>query len=288
MDVLKKLKKSNIRATDIAAQFWCEKQMELGYLFGRKVTAEIKKGKDIHEILENETNIPVVLMPKSYADVLYKIFYTSTLAIETLYENGKSREIQIYGAVDGFPVVGKIDQLELRDGIISIWEDKTKANDNLPNEPQLHTHKIQVMLYKKLLDDILMKNYTEEKFKSTYGTLKLHLSDEFIRQLDAMKIKKEEQNLDFIIHKYFKSFFDMKKIDEFLHIRYINQFTGKEIKTYKFQYDEKDMNNSLKFVLGYWKGEREALAVPENEKWKCQYCGFYGKECKVWWPQKQL
>jgi exonuclease V len=288
MDVLRKLKKSNIRATDIAAQFWCEKQMELGYLFGHKITTEIKKGKDIHEILENETNIPVLLMPKSYADVLYKIFYTSTLAIKTLKENGRAREIQIYGSINGFPVVGKIDQLEYKNELVTIWEDKTKTNDNLPNEPQLHTHKIQVMLYKKLLDNILTKNYTKEKFDASYNTSKLRLSEEFIRQLDALKIKKEEQNLDFIISKYFKSILDIGKVDDFLRIRYINQFTGKEIKTYKFLYDKQDMEDSLKFVLSYWKGEREALAVPENEKWKCQYCGFYGKECKVWWPQKQL
>ena len=51
--------------------------MELNYIHGAKITAEIKKGRALHEELENETNVPIVLMPKSYADVMYKMIYTS-------------------------------------------------------------------------------------------------------------------------------------------------------------------------------------------------------------------
>ncbi|MGC8649044.1 MAG: PD-(D/E)XK nuclease family protein [Candidatus Micrarchaeia archaeon] len=288
MNILKKLKKSNIRVTDIAAQFWCEKQMELGYIYGHKITAEIKKGKDIHEVLENETNIPIILMPKNYADALYKILYTSVLAIETLFENNKSREIQVYGAVDGFPLVGKVDMLELKDGAVILLEDKTKATDTLPNTPQLYTHKIQIMFYKKMLDELIQKKYTKEDYKRQYNIDKLVISDEFKRQLDALNVKKEDQNLDSIVTKYFSMFPKLGKIDDMLKIRYINQFTGNEIKTYKFLYDKNEVDNILKFILGYWKGEREALTVPESENWKCKYCGFYGKECTKWWPQKTL
>ena len=288
IDNLKKLKKSSIRATDIAAQYWCERQMELQYIHGTKITVQIKQGAKIHEELEEETNVPIVLMPKSYADVMYKILYTSAMALETLFKNKKSREIQIYGFLNGFPLVGKMDMLELRDNEVFVWEDKTKANDNLPTEPQLNTHKIQVMIYRKMMDDVRKRAYTIDQFRKKYGILTLNITDQFARQLDALNIEKGMQTVDAIAQRYFDLLLKIENLSETLHIRYINQFTGKEIKIYKFTYDEKEMQSSLEFVLKYWRGERESLPVPEQEKWKCNYCVFFGKECKVWWPQKKL
>ena len=288
LDNLKKLKKGSIRATDIAAQYWCERQMELQYIHGTRITAEIKKGAAMHEDLESEINtpIPIVLMPKSYADVMYKILYTSSEALETLFKNKKAREIQIYGAINGFPLVGKMDQLEIRDGEVFVWEDKTKTNDNLPNEPQLNTHKIQVMIYRKMVADIKDKLYTIGDFRKKYGIMTLIVTAEFSRQLDALQIPKSMQGVDAVAQRYFALLAKIEKLSETLHIRYINQFTGKEIKTYRFTYDEKEMQAAMEFVLKYWKGDRESLPVPEAEKWKCNYCSFFGKECKVWWQER--
>jgi len=35
--------------------------------------------------------------------------------------------------------------------------------------------------------------------------------------------------------------------------------------------------------MKYWNGEVKARPVSEEEKWKCRFCRFYGKECKVWY-----
>ncbi len=114
---MEKLHKSVIRATDIAAQFWCEKQMELGYLYGHEIeTKEIAKGKEIHEELESETNVPILLQAKSYADFMYKSLYTTYEALETLKRNKKSRELLLYGNLGKFKVVGKMDELEISGG----------------------------------------------------------------------------------------------------------------------------------------------------------------------------
>ncbi len=288
LDNLAKLKKTSIRATDIASQYWCEKQMELNYIHGTKITEQIKKGRSLHEELENETNVPIILMPKTYADVMYKILYTSVCALEALQKNKKSREIQVYGTINGFGTVGKIDLLELKDNELEIWEDKTKSNDNVPTEPQMLSHKVQVMVYRKMVDDLINKRYTIEAFRKKYGISTLRITEEFSRQLDALGIDKTMQTVEAVAQKYFELFTQFKKLSDVLHIKYINQFTGKEISLYKFNYDEKVIQQELEFVLKYWRGEREALAVPEQEKWKCSYCAFYGKECKTWWPQKKL
>ncbi len=49
------------------------------------------------------------------------------------------------------------------------------------------------------------------------------------------------QTVDAIAIKFFDMFPKLGKISDTLHIRYINQFTGKEIKLYKFNYDEQEI-----------------------------------------------
>lgn len=262
--------------------------MEYQYVYGERITKEIKKGKEIHKEMEEETNVPIVLMPKNYDDYMYKVLYTSVVALETLVKNGKSREIMLYGAMNGFPFVGKMDQLEIKDGETMIWEDKTRSNDNLPKDPQLLTHKIQVMLYKRMLNEIKNGTYAIDTFRKIYRTPSLRITPEFARQLDALSIDKALQNVDAVAVRYFELIKGLPQISETIHIRYINQFTGNEIKLYKFKYDVQEIDNTLDFVLKYWRGEREALPVPEEEKWKCNYCVFFGKQCKAWWPQKEL
>jgi exonuclease V len=285
---MEKLHKRSIRATDIASQYWCERQMELNYIHGSRITKEIQKGKQLHEELENETNLPIVMEPRSYADVVYKMLYTSHVALQTLKSVGRSREIQIYGIAGGFDIAGKIDMLEIKDSSTIVWEDKTKASDNLPSDPQFLTHRVQIMLYKRLIDDIREGRYTLEQYNKTHGTSSLKITSEFARQLDALTVEKSLQTVSAIAAKYFDELVKLPKTSPKLKIRYLNQFTGKEIKTFEVDYDAIEMGAMLDFALGYWKGQRESMPVPKEEMWKCNYCAFFGKECKVWWQQKTL
>ncbi len=262
--------------------------MELNYIHGSKITEEIKKGRELHEELESEVNVPIILMPKSYADFMYKVLYTSVRALEALQKNKISREIQVYGAINGFTTVGKIDQLQIKDEELQVWEDKTRSNDNVPSEPQMLSHKVQVMLYKKMVEDLRAKIYTLEMFRKKYGITSLRITEEFARQLDALRVEKPMQTVEAVAQLYFDLFARLPRLSATLHIRYMNQFTGKEIKLYRFDYDENEMQKELDYVLKYWKGERESMPVPKGESWKCNYCAFFGKECKVWWPQKGL
>ena len=288
LNVLEKLNKGSIRASDIAAQYWCERQMEYNYVYGAKITKEIKKGREIHGELESETNVPIVLMPRSYSDVLYKGLYTSYSALQALAKNGKTREVQVYGSINGFKLTGKIDQLDLKDSEVVVMEDKTRNSDRVPSGPQLITHTVQIMLYKKALDDIAEGRYTSENFKRSYRIQSLKISQEFERQLDALGVDRRLRGIDAISDSFFGSLQKAGRISDTLWIRYINQATGNVIKVHKFKYDEKEMSGILDFVLKYWRGERESLPVPEEEKWKCNFCAFFGKECKVWWPQQKL
>lgn len=263
--------------------------MEYNYKYGKKITAQIKEGRAIHEELENEVNVPIILQPRNYPDALYRDLYRSYMAISALRENKRTREVSLYGSINGYTVVGKIDELQIgKDGGITILEDKTKQSDAIPSESQSLTHKVQIMLYRKLLGDITSNSYGFRNFSVAYHIDEMVLTDEFKRQLDAINVDKGMQSLNEVAKKFFTSLGSVGKIDDNLHIRYINQFTGREIKLYKFDYKKEEMDDIIKYVLKYWNGERESMPVPENERWKCNYCVFFGKECKVWFKQKGL
>jgi exonuclease V len=288
LDALQRLGKKSIRATDIAAQYWCEKQMELNYLKGPEITKEILKGKEIHEELENETNIPIVLQTKSYADFMYKSLYTTYKALETLKKNKKSRELLLYGNLGKFRVVGKMDELLVSNGNVVIVEDKTRASDKMPSAAQTKSHRAQVILYKKLLRDMISGIYNEDLFSREYGINRLSVTKEFERQLDALGVEKGIQTLPEITLKFFREYRSIGRLSDTMVIRYINQYTGKRIDNYKFKASDEELDGTISFALKYWNGEREALPVPYEEKWKCEYCMFFGKECKVWSPQRKL
>ncbi len=288
MNALDRLHKRSIRVTDFASQYWCERQMELRYLYGEKVSAEVKKGAQIHEILENEVNVPILLEPKSYSDYVYKILYTNHVALEELVKNRRTRELQIFGFMEGFNVVGKIDELEVKEDGVAIVEDKTRAKDNLPNEAQLLPNRIQVMFYKSVLEQMRSGSYTAEMFRKAFSTDRLVISSEFERQLTALGIEKDMHTLNSIVVKSFASMRRLGSVSDTLYIRYRNQFTGKTIKLYKFYYDNTDLENAKRYLFDYWKGLRGSKPVPVEEKWKCNYCVFFGNHCKVWWPQKRL
>ncbi len=261
--------------------------MEFNYRYGRRITEEIKGGRLIHEELEEETNVPVVLQPKNYADALYKNLYQSHVALAALKKNGRTREVQIYGSLSGYKLVGKIDELRQDDGMTTVSEDKTRATPKIPSESQMLTHKIQVLMYRQLLGDAAAGRYTAENFRRAYGASLLRITEEFRHQLDALGIAAGSQTINAAADAYFKDLSSLR-ISDTLQLRYIDQFTGREIKLYKFQYSNEEVQNIVVHIMKYWNGEREPLPVPEEEKWKCNYCVFFGKECKVWWSQKAL
>ncbi|MEM3227409.1 MAG: PD-(D/E)XK nuclease family protein [Candidatus Micrarchaeaceae archaeon] len=286
-DAMARLHKRVIRATDIAAQFWCEKQMELSYLYGRKESAEMRSGSAAHKEIESIINVPVKLKPKSYADSLYKNLYSSYIAVHTLPERGVAREISIYGSANGFKLAGKIDEIRMESGSFYIYEDKTKKSDQEPTEAQLASHRVQVELYVKMVNEIRSGVYGFDNFLNSYNIAGMELTSEFEHQLEEMEIEEEARSIEGIVRMYFSSIKDSGAVAKKAYLRYLNSITGNIIKIYSVDYDEKVFAEKLKYAMAYWRGEREALPVPESEKWKCNYCPFFGKQCVVWYTEKQ-
>ncbi|MDE1865618.1 MAG: PD-(D/E)XK nuclease family protein [Candidatus Micrarchaeota archaeon] len=262
--------------------------MELNYKFGRKITEEIKKGRQMHEEMEGKVNIPVMLEPTTWPDSLFKILYTSYLAVSGLRERGKGREIQMYGSIGGYRLSGRIDQLETEGGKVVISDDKTRSDPSPPSDAQILTNKVQMFMYRKMLDDARSGEYTLQNFSRAYQIDKMQLSEQFKRQLRATGVGDGLSTLKSVADAYFDELKGIPEPSARLRVRYIDKMTGDEIRIYSFDYNPEEAQGIIKHVLQFWNGERESEPVKEGEKWKCNHCKFFGEQCKVWWPQGKL
>ncbi|MDE1825042.1 MAG: hypothetical protein KGH61_02660 [Candidatus Micrarchaeota archaeon] len=290
--VLDRLKKNSISSTDIAGQFWCELQMELGYIHGREFTEAMKSGKKVHKELQDEVATTISIEPQGYADFLYKEAYENYLSLKSLNEKGIGREIKVYGSINGFKISGKIDELRKVGGKVVIVETKTKSlnaklgstkNAREISETTMRTHKVQIMLYRRLLDDIKNGNYTYQNFYNAYGIAKMKLSDKFLSQLDLLGIDKGIRGFNTIYGMVYEQIAKLPQISDTLELSYVDRQTGEKFATVSVEYNKDDFDKILFDAMGYWTGERPARPVVTEESWKCNFCRFYGKECKVWW-----
>ncbi len=112
--VLSRLHKTSILVTDIANQFWCERQMELNYVHGKKFTKEMAKGKKIHEALQDEVYVPLTIEPVTYKDYMYKTAYENVMSLGSLKANGVCREVRVYGSTNGYRLSGQIDEMKVK------------------------------------------------------------------------------------------------------------------------------------------------------------------------------
>ena len=99
--------------TDLVSPAWCELQYWYSLVkFGRKRrTPAMKQGSTIHKSLEDEihTTVPVEITTKEDAFALR--IWNIIQGLRTLREYGTTRELEVWGLVDGELVTGVIDQL---------------------------------------------------------------------------------------------------------------------------------------------------------------------------------
>ena len=187
------------------------------------------------------------------------------------------REIPIFGAPfekDVF-IIGMIDEMrfDLEKFTLDIQELKTRAKSRtLPSKSQREQHKLQVMLYKKLYDD-LVKGVTTKETISRH--LKLDLQKKFgadvLGHLVGHGVRKE--NLDDLLDHLFKKIQCMTLANQ-LFIEYCFQGDNSTIGIDEVHYDEKWFRSKFDHFVDFWRGARDVEGVEIEEAWKCQMCEF--------------
>lgn len=258
--------------------------MELSYTYGFKSNKAMDKGSAIHQQMQVAVYKELTVEPLTWPDKMYRTAYENILTINTLMDKGIARELKIYGAINGFLVVGQIDELRLKDGKVTIVENKTTGDRTGRMSPQYtKPHFVQILLYRKLLEELRQGLYKFQNLDASYRLSQATLSPQFVTGLKGLGIKDELLSLKSIYTRMFEAVANLPELSDSLILHYVNSNTRETVADINVDYNGDSINRDLIYALKYWNGEREASPVPEEEKWKCRVCGFFGKECKVWW-----
>ncbi|OLN97349.1 Exonuclease V [Colletotrichum chlorophyti] len=178
--------------TDLTAGAWCELQYfyTLTRLpFGRKTrTAAMKQGTKVHQDLEDEVHTTVRVEIATKVDAFGLRVWNVIQGLRTLRETGMTRELEVWGFVDGNLVNGVIDGLSYENPdpefverlgrgddhqnqssitdyfpsnkpadfpLIYLTDVKTRGSMNAPNSPALlRPAKVQLFLYQRFLSEM--------------------------------------------------------------------------------------------------------------------------------------
>ncbi|KAK0671632.1 exonuclease V [Cercophora samala] len=210
--------KKPLSVTDLTAGLWCELQhyYTLSRLpFGRKTqTAAMKRGSKVHEKLEREVFQPVTVAVAKKVDNFGLQMWNVILGLRTLRDTGSTRELQVWGMVDGNLVNGVIDYLsyenpdsELEEETLSsrgsqttasqrladtmmqvyITDIKTRLTPKPPSKPQVHMSLIQLFLYHRFLSEMASDKLDYFQIFGRYGLdPEEPFSDSFMAQMGAL------------------------------------------------------------------------------------------------------
>ncbi|KAF9733124.1 hypothetical protein PMIN06_004671 [Paraphaeosphaeria minitans] len=105
--------KKPLSVTDLVSPAWCELQYSYTLSkFGRKPRTEaMKTGSKIHQALEDEVHINIPVETVSKEDRFGLKIWNAIQGLRCLRERGLTRELEIWGVVEGQVVNGVIDEL---------------------------------------------------------------------------------------------------------------------------------------------------------------------------------
>ncbi|KAH7115150.1 exonuclease V a 5' deoxyribonuclease-domain-containing protein [Dendryphion nanum] len=105
--------KKPLSVTDLVSPAWCELQYWYNLnKFGRKPqTPAMKQGSKVHKVLEEQVHKIVPILVESKEDRFGLRIWNTIQGLRTLRETGMTRELEIWGIVDGEVVNGVIDEV---------------------------------------------------------------------------------------------------------------------------------------------------------------------------------
>jgi exonuclease V len=213
--------------SDLTAGSWCELQ----YYYtltqlpgGRKTrTAAMKRGSEVHEKLEREVYTPVQIDVTKKEDVFGLKIWNTIQGLRVLRDTGLTRELEVWGMVDGNVVNGVIDGLSYenpdpeseeevlssrgssqtvtnsqmtdpgtpynkgRDYEIYITDVKTRTTAAPPSQAQVRVAIIQLFLYHRFLTQMATDQLDYLRVFERYGLNPDEpFSDSFMAQIGAI------------------------------------------------------------------------------------------------------
>ena len=169
---LTQIRNGYLWVSDLCSQMWCEQQIEYKLLAPSKEpeTEQMSKGTELHLARELETQDYVDVKITSNEDIFAVKIINLMCALSGFVDGtlSVSREVPIFGVLGECDTmfIGKIDEVSLEADSLQVVEFKTRTRNILPGSAQKQTHEMQVMVYRKLLDNLIRNGLKTEKIYS--------------------------------------------------------------------------------------------------------------------------
>lgn len=223
MTLLQSFRSHRITVTDLATKY-CEAKYFYDMVVDpyRAPTAAMARGTVIHEILETQVNGQKIELPKvSGRNEEWAVrFYKTMRALYQLATNGAVREMYMFGQHEGHLITGIIDLVERQSGTpfpesesengsddrkFVIADTKTRASSRLPGPTELKSAYHQVLLYRKMLENLVNGSFN---FNFLYDKVSIDpehiVSDDLLEIFDVKVLPKLDiPGIDYGINQYF-------------------------------------------------------------------------------------
>jgi exonuclease V len=128
--------KKALSVTDLVSPAWCELQYwyTLTHHGRKRRTPAMKQGSKVHQVLEDQVHTTVHVRLETKEDAWGLRIWNVIQGLKTLREEGLTRELEIWGTVDGLVVNGIIDELSYTcpDAQMEESLQKSEPRDELP------------------------------------------------------------------------------------------------------------------------------------------------------------
>ncbi|GAB6026409.1 Mitochondrial 5'-3' exonuclease and sliding exonuclease [Chamberlinius hualienensis] len=289
---LYRLRFGRIWVSHVMAQAWCEQQLVYDLDPPPEVLEgqisiieplEVKIGASLHLARELEVEKVVDVQVTSREDRFALKVINLCSAVEDLVANGSPvrREIPIFGIPFklGVFVIGVIDEIRCKDENskleLELVEFKTRRRKELPGKAQIRTHRLQVMIYKKLFDDLVMG--VLDKY-AVAKNMNLNLNKVLDKEVIELTGGKTLITVGLLLDNLFEKMKGVPLVAK-ISIEYAFQRDSTTIGALDVKYTNEWLKMRLGQLFQYWKGERDVTGVDIEESWKCGMC-FYSDLCK--------
>ncbi|XP_052801360.1 exonuclease V-like isoform X2 [Mya arenaria] len=265
--------------SDLTRQNWCEQQLYYSFTVPGLVEEKpvMTEGTNLH--LERELAVhDVVNVRVTSNEDIWGIKVLNLINSLQGFLNGGTvaREIPIFGAPfnEGVFIVGLIDELRFDPEmyLMELWELKTRKRKSMPSKAQCVQHRLQVMLYKKLFDDLVKGNLAKETVaKHLRLDLKKTFGDDVVKQVTINFLTSKD--LSELMDVLFSKVQCLTCIQE-IGVEYVHQDSKGTIGMCRESYSDEELEKLYKEYLKFWRGERCSTGVDIEDAWKCQSCDF--------------
>ncbi|KAL7677194.1 hypothetical protein ACOME3_003435 [Neoechinorhynchus agilis] len=265
---------------------------DLSYSYRIDDQAHMRVGTDLHEQRELEVHEIVELRCQNRTQSYAVRLFNMIIGFDRLYEliqthkAGVVREVPIFGRpFEGVNLYfrGIIDEIGYDPKVgngLSVVEFKTRSRPGLPSNSQMLTHKIQVNIYRQLLNRLILAKDIQSLKAEYFLKFELEPMEDLVDdncdpQLRTLLIRYKCSNLsdlfDLVLTK-------IKRLPVVRYgwIEYMYQTDEKkELNKSSFiEFDAKNLRLMLVEYENYWLGQRECNGVEIEEIWKCNRCAY--------------